>query len=184
MSQFPDFEAEYGPAADCVVPGDEVLRAYAGVLPDELIAHWREAGWCAYGEGLLWVVDPAQFEGVIDEWVDVQGGKPHVFLRTAFAHLYFWHDGAVYSVDVHSGGVSQVTKRIARMFTLVCDAEIKEKMVRASLFREALPRLGPPARDECYAFEPALALGGSGAVETIRRVKMREHLGILAELLR
>lgn len=184
MSQFPDFEAEYGPAQDCVIPDDDVLRAYAGTLPQELLDQWREVGWCSYGGGLLWMVDPKQFAGLIDEWVEVQGGEPLVFLRTAFAHLYFWHDGAVYSVDVQRGGVSQVTKRIARMFSLLCDPEIKEKMVRASLFRQALPLVGPPALDECYAFEPALALGGPGTVDTIRRVKIREHLAILAEILR
>ena len=54
------------------------------------------------------------------------------------------------------------TQIIARMFALLCDPEIEEKMVRASLFCQALPLVGPPARDECYALEPALALGGPG----------------------
>jgi hypothetical protein len=70
------------------------------------------------------------------------------------------------------------------MLFLLCDPEIKEKMVRASLFRQALAPVGPPAQDEYYAFEPALALGGPGTVDTIRRVTIREHLAILAEMLR
>ena len=55
-------------------------------------------------------------------------------------------------------------------------------MLKASLFERARELLGPPERDECYAFEPALALGGPGTLETIRRVQLREHLGILAQL--
>jgi hypothetical protein len=184
MSLFPDFEAEYGPAEDCLTPGDDAYQMFESQLPADLLALWREEGWCAYRKGLIWTVDPRQFEGIIDEWVDSTGpGKPIVFMRTAFAHLYFWHDGFVYSLDVQRGDVSQVTKKIKLMFTLLCDPEIKEKIVRASLFQQALPLVGSPARDECYAFEPALALGGPGTVDTVRRVKIREHLGILAQLL-
>lgn len=183
MSQFEDFKHEYGSPENCVTPGEDVFRTYEGALPKELLAHWREVGWCSYGKGLLWVVDPMQFSDVIDDWVDLGDTKPLVFLRTAFAHLYFWHNGSVYSVDVLRGSLSEVTKGIGIMFTLLCDPEIKEKILRASLFEKALPLLGAPARDECYGFEPALALGGPGTLETIRRVKIREHLGILAQLM-
>jgi integrase/recombinase XerD len=46
----------------------------------------------------------------------------------------------------------------------------------------ALPILGPPQRDECYGFHPAIALGGPGAADTWKRVKLREHLALLAQL--
>ena len=184
MSQFPDFEHSYGPAENCVTPGEDVFRTYDGALPEELLAHWRAVGWCSYGKGLLWVVDPMQLSDVLEDWVDLGGAKPIVFLRTAFAHLYFWHNGSVFSLDVQRGGLSVVTKRIALMFRLLCDPDVQRKILRASLFEEALPLIGAPDLDECYAFEPALALGGPGTLETIRRVKIREHLGILAQLVR
>lgn len=182
MGQFQDFESEYGPPENCETPAEETFRNYEKLLPAELLEKWREVGLCSYGKGLLWLVDPGQFADVIDDWVEVGDSEPLVFLRTAFAHLYFWHNGAVFSLDVHRGSLSEVTRRIERIFTLLCDPEIKEKMVRATLFEKALPLLGPPDRDECYAFEPALALGGPGTIDTLRRVKIREHLGILAQI--
>ena len=182
MAQFQDFENEYGPPENCETASAETLSKYEGVLPPQLIEKWRETGFCSYGKGLLWLVDPAQFADVIEDWIEVSDPKPVVFLRTAFAHLYYWQNGAVFSLDVHHGSLSEVTKRIERIFTLVCDPEIKEKMVRASLFEQALPKLGPLGRDECYAFEPAIALGGPGTVDTLRKLKIREHLGILAQI--
>lgn len=184
MSLFEDFEREYGPAEDCLKPGEEAFRKYEAVLPAALLDKWREVGWCAYGKGLLWLVDPAQLDDVLEDWLDLDGAKPVVFLRTAFAHLYFWHEDYVHSLDVHHGTVSQVTGNIERIFTLLCHPDVKEKMLRASLYEQARATLGPPARDECYAFEPALVLGGPGTVDTIRRVTLREHLGILAQLVR
>ena len=174
----------YGPAADCEQASEQVIREYEGVLPAELLQHWREAGWCSYGKGLLWIVDPGQFEGVLQNWLDFESGRPLVFLRTAFAHLYLWHDGYVYSLDVQRGSLSRVTKDIKRIFALLVDPEIQERILRVNLYQQALARLGPPNRDECYAFEPALALGGTGTVETLRRVQIREHLAILAQVIR
>ena len=183
MGQFQDFDRKYGPAEHAVVPDAAAIERYRGQLPDALLAEWRDVGWCSYGNGLLWLTDPAQLSDIVEDFGELEGaGKPLVFLRTAFAHLYFWHNGAVFSLEVHRGSLSQVTPRIERMFTLLCDKEIAEKILRVSLYQEAVARLGPPARDECYAFEPALALGGPGTADTIRRVAVREHLGILAQL--
>jgi hypothetical protein len=179
---FEDFEKEYPPRESCVMPEAEAIRKYGRVLPPDLIGKWREAGWCSYGNGLLWMVDPQQLNDVLEEFVDLKGDKPVVFLRTAFAHLYFWHGGFVHSLDVHGGSVSQVTEDVAEMFTLLCHPRMKEKILRVSLFEQARQELGDLDRDECYAFEPALALGGPGTVDTIRRVTMREHLAILAQL--
>ncbi len=179
---FEDFEKDYPPRENCVVPAPEAIQKYERLLPADLIGKWREAGWCSYGKGLLWMVDPEQLNDVLDEFVNLKGDKPVVFLRTAFAHLYFWHDGFVYSLDVHGGSVSQVTEVVAEMFTLLCHPRMKEKILRVSLFKHARQKLGDLGRDECYAFEPALALGGAGTPDTIRRVPMREHLAILAQL--
>lgn len=182
MSHFEDFQTTYGLPENCEKPSDETITAYKELLPVELLDLWRETGWCSYHKGLLWVVNPLQFEGIIEDWVDFESSRPLVFLRTAFAHLYLWHEGYVYSLDVQRGSLSQVTKYIREIFTFLCDPELQDKILRMKLHEKALERLGPPDRDECYAFEPALVLGGSGTLDTIRRVKIREHLGLLAQM--
>lgn len=182
MSTFPDFDRLYGPPTSCEQPTDEELRRYEGRLPEALLTLWREVGRCAYGDGLLWFSDPEQFRDIVDDWVDFEPEATHVFLRTAFAHLYLWYDGSAYSLDVQRGGLSQVTDDIELLFVLLGDEEIRERILRAPLFAEVNPRLGPLARDECYAFVPALALGGPGTPETVEKVKIREQLGILAQV--
>jgi len=182
MGPFEDFEAMYGPSAECLAPSEEQLRLYRGSVPDLLIQEWLENGWCAWGDGLLWTVDPAQFADVIEDWVGFDGAPPIVFLRSAFGHLYFWCEGAVYSLEVQRGSLARVSDDISRMFTLLCDSEVRDRILQAPLYARALPLLGRISRDECYAFEPALALGGSGTIDTVRRVRVREHLAILAEI--
>lgn len=182
MKNFEDFQNTYGLPENCEKPSEENINTYEKLLPSELLDYWREVGWCSYGKGLLWLVNPKQFEGIVEDWVDFESGTPIVFLRSSFAHVYLWHEGFVYSLDVQYGDLSQVTKNIQRIFTLLCDEEIQDKILRIELHEQAVSRLGPPARDECYAFEPTLVLGGPGTLDTVRRVKIREHLGLLAQM--
>ncbi len=182
MGQFPEFEKTYGPPRDCERLAEDAIRAYQGELPSQLLDHWRETGWCSYGDGLLWFTNPKDFEGVVEDWLAFESGRALVFLRTAFAHLYLWHEGYAYSLDVQRGEISQVTDNIEVLFLLLCDKDIQEKILRLGLYREVKERLGAPGRDECDAFVPALALGGPGTAESVQRVKLREHLGMLAQI--
>ena len=50
------------------------------------------------------------------------------------------------------------------------------------LFKKALKKLGPLNSDEIYAFEPALSIGRLPKIENLVKVKMIEHLAMLAQL--
>ena len=80
------------------------------------------------------------------------------------------------------GGLSTVTSDLDLFFSLLIDEDIRDRILRVALYDEAKERLGPPERDECYAFVPALALGGAETADSVQRVKIREHLGVLAQL--
>jgi hypothetical protein len=183
MNEFDAFETTYGAPQSCERLDDAAIESYAARLPDEVLDRWRETGVCSHGDGLLWFTDPKQLDDVLEDWLkafELESGA--VFLRTAFAHLYIWASGAVCSIDVQHGGFSRVTDNIDLFFSLLTDEDIRERILRASLYEEVKQRLGPPDRNECYAFVPALALGGPGTAESVQRVQLREHLGILSQL--
>ena len=183
MNGFEPLERTYGPAQDCEQLSDAELESYATRLPTELLDRWRGSGVCSYGGGLLWFTEPKQLDDVLEDWLkafELESGA--VFLRTAFAHLYIWSGGSVCSIDVHNAGFSKVTGDLDLFFSLLTDEDIRKKILRVSLYEEVEKRLGPPGRDECYAFVPALALGGPGTADSVQKVKLREHLAILAEL--
>jgi hypothetical protein len=182
MSNFEDFQSTFGPATDCTKADEASLKVFSSDMPVELVDLWRSEGWCSYGGGLLWTVDPRDFEDILDEWVDLEDGKAHVFLRTAFGHLYLWYDGDAYSLDVQRADLSRVSDDIATVFTVLTDEDVQELMLRRDIFRQVRKRLGPPARDECYAFVPAIPLGGPGTAETVQKVKLQEHLHLLAQI--
>jgi hypothetical protein len=181
MSQFPAFTAKNGPAANCQPAVAETLRKYTKKLPPQMIEFWKESGWCSYANGLIWIVNPEDFADLIEDW-DVPKGSI-VFGRTAFGDLFLWSEKQVQYLFVHQSSVGEMTDDIETfMDMMLCNSSYKGDGLMGKQFQKIVRRLGPPAIDECYAFVPALALGGDGDTNTVERVKLREHLGILAEL--
>ena len=178
MTVFPEFKRVQGPASACRPADPDAIAAYTGRLPEPVLDEWRESGWCAYAGGLLWFVNPAELEDLLGDWLE----EPALFVpfaRTAFADLCLWGPEGVHYLDVQSGDLTDLIDDVE----LFVESSLREgrflkKVVNQPLYRKAESRLGPPAHDECYAFEPAVALGGPGTADTLQRVKLREHLGL------
>lgn len=134
----------------------ERIDAYRGRVPDGLLRFWQDVGWCSFLNGYYWLCDPDDFAPVLDKVLD---GDPEL---RATDYAFFLHDGF--------GGLTgwnPVTKLMA--FDVA----------------SALPSLsvqGSAGLREIYTYVPAFALGGSGDVDTVRRVQAREHLLFLADI--
>jgi hypothetical protein len=182
VSPFKKFTKTYSAGSNCRAAPLEVVEKYADRLPEELLQHWREFGWCAYSDGLIWLSNPDDLIDVLDDWLGSNHGAIP-FCRSAFANIFMWQEGEVKSLATQTGRINAVMSRIDVFFeNVLLDERYLDGMFHTKLFRQALKKMGPLQYDECYAFEPVLALGGSGELDTIRKVKMREYLGILAQL--
>lgn len=183
MPQFMEFKQKHGAAADCRPATDTVLAAYRTKLPHALIAEWEQTGWCAYGKGFIWLVNPDDLKSAVREWLG-KSSKAIPFARSAFGQLFLWDVKGAHMLDPLYGTLAEVVDNIDIVFNYVlCQKQYLNDVLDHKLFVKAHKRLGPLAYDECYGFEPALALGGSGTLETLRKVKLREHLSILSQLI-
>ncbi|HEV7408800.1 MAG TPA: T6SS immunity protein Tdi1 domain-containing protein [Bradyrhizobium sp.] len=182
MTAFAKFEKTYGPGSDCRPAPVAAIDKFGARLPPQLVQHWRESGWCSYGDGLIWTINPDDLIDVLDDWLGPDHGAIP-FCRSPFADVFLWHDGAVKSFAVQFGKLNKIMSNIEPFFDgLLCDKSYVNDMLLRKLFRQALKKLGPLKFDECYGFQPVLALGGSGEIDTVVKVKMREYLGILSQV--
>lgn len=90
-----DFEAfieEFGEADKKLPVAKETIQAWRGKLPDRLLEYWSEEGWGSYGQGRFWLVDPTDYESIVNEWLRnsplEQIDAFHVIARTGFGKLY------------------------------------------------------------------------------------------------
>lgn len=182
MSSFDKFKQKHGPPSQCRKVSAASRAKYAGKLPDELLAEWEQFGWCAYSDGLLWTVNPDDYEDILPDWLDDADGA-YVFLRTAFGGMYYWNGSEASYIDVLFGGVWPLFPTLEmNLDEMLCDDTYLDDVVRRREFEQALPRLKPPAWNECYSFVPAIALGGAIDANNLERAKLREHLAILSQV--
>ncbi|MDU8431152.1 GAD-like domain-containing protein [Pseudomonas syringae pv. actinidifoliorum] len=181
-----------GPVGRQEVPKSSIER-YKGKLPDLLLHYWSEHGWCGYGEGIFWMVNPQEYEGVTASWI--QGTEfenqdtYHLIARSAFGELYFWGEETGASLKITSI-VSRCTTFISSLPKDQMDKRFQNFLLSAeveyndfdNLFQPAKKTLGTLSCDEMYGFVPAIMLGGSDALDNLKKVRSVEHLVFLSQL--
>jgi hypothetical protein len=183
MSDLEHFERIHGLPIQCEKPESSVLARYRSRVPEKLISVWVRHGWCGYNNGLIWVVNPDSMMDLLEDWIEDVVNPPVPIARTAFADLFLWGQDGAHFLNVHFGRITRVSNSLEQFFNeFLCDEKNINGILRFKLFEEVFSRLGTLAATECYAFVPALALGGSASPETVQKVSMREHLGLLAEI--
>jgi hypothetical protein len=160
----------------------EELDFFRGHFPEDLVSFLEEEGYCSYGDGFFHFVNPKDYEKVLSEWKQVPAGHL-VFCRTGMGNLITWNGDQVCILHVYSGYFSDISESMFDFFKFsLGDTQFVEKTLFKKLFDEAKNRLGELEEDECYAFVPALALGGNETAENLHKMKINESMNLLSQL--
>jgi len=182
-STFPDFQEKHGIDNNRRGIPSKVIDFYRERIPNEIIQEWEAVGWGSYGNGLIWLVDPQKFEDLLEDW-GVRDTDSCVLVRTSFGDLFLWKDSSFWRVSVKYGRLMELTEVSEILFEIIfCDDIYLNDALNIKLHNEATKKLGILEEEDCYAFEPAIALGGGGDLESIKVVKLREHLHFLSQLI-
>ncbi|RIX48864.1 MAG: DUF1851 domain-containing protein [Rhodocyclales bacterium GT-UBC] len=199
---FDYFLEKFGEPHDSVPIPESVIDAYRDKLPEQLFVYWRALGACGFHNGLLWMVNPAEYQDLLDMWLD---GTPFesrtdlsVIARTAFGRLYVWGKGKakVLSIDPNVNATFYNSENDAlqleadkEAFKMRCfwgfhdpedldDTDESEK----PLFARALKKLGQIKSDEMYGYQHRLALGGKEELNNLDIVKLEVYHNIAQQM--
>ncbi len=182
MNELNIYHKNHDPPTKCREVPQGTLEFYSEKLPQELLIEWQTFGWCGYGDGLLWTVNPIDYSQVLSEWIK-SPKELYTVLRTAFGCLIYWDGTRFYLLNVINGKVIRFFHTVDLLFNqALCDDEILDGLILRKDFLEARELLGDLSYDECYGFFPAIALGGPGTIESLKKVRIYEHLDILRQL--
>jgi hypothetical protein len=174
------------------VPASSIER-YRGKLPSQLLEYWAEHGWCGYGEGIFWIVNPQEYEGVVASWIEgtklEERDTYHLIARSAFGDLYLWGEKTGFSLKITSCTsrcfvhdfeiTSDEMDRELQNFLLSTEVEYNDF---DDLFKPAKKKLGTLRHDEMYGFVPALMFGGPDTLDHLEKVTAVEHLTLLSQI--
>ena len=181
---FHAFFDEYPNCSHVSQPTEDDVEHYEGRLPTGLIELWSEYGYGVYMDGYLKIVHPAEYTEILSTTYAGYTDKEIPFATTALGDLLVWSDDAVRLINYRYGISSIVSSsKIERLFeSRLLSENYLDKYFGWSNYLPAKERLGAPEYDECYAYEPILALGGFEKIENMSRVKIKEHLNMFAQL--
>ena len=190
---FPRFVEKFGGAIDRrEVPLSSIDR-YQGKLPKLLLEYWADHGWCGYGDGIFWIVNPQEYEGVVASWIEgtklQERDTYHLIARSAFGDLYLFGEKTGFSLKISSvlsryviNNLDFRTEEMDRHlqgFLLTREVDANNY---GDLFKPAKKKLGPLRHDEIYGFVPALMFGGPDTLDHLEKVKAVEHLTLLSQI--
>jgi hypothetical protein len=164
-----------------------------GRVPGYLLDLWESDGWAGYRDGLLWMVDPDEFVPVLAAW-NVPNDPPLIVVaRTAMGQLFLLGsnfrapNGApapkVLVLNPHSASYNTVGLVAEKFLTRsIADEDFLKPAMHEAETKRAAKDVGPISWNEMYGYEPALALGGSGKADTVRRFDLFTHHLLLSQL--
>jgi hypothetical protein len=193
------FLGEFGSGQNSVPVQESFLKAYATRLPSSYLEFVKAQGFASYAGGRLWTVEPDALSPYVQNWCDqfeeLDGSAYLVFARSAFGEAYAVQEtsGKVISVSFVHGQIwapkdlrlppSTPDIGIQSFFgsAFEDDFDLSDESGKL-LFGEGINRLGSLGPNEIFAFEPALALGGSASIANMQKLRMDVHIDILSQL--
>jgi hypothetical protein len=160
-------------------------------VPGYLLDLWESDGWASYRDGLLWFADPRDFEPVVQAWRLPEEAPVIAVARTAFGELYLLGrfienepdaEDSVVAINPHTAEYSYVGPFAEQFLTSSIASDRYLRTLHEDDMRRAAKDVGSLAWDEMYGYEPALALGGSGEPDSVRRLNIFRHHLLLAQL--
>lgn len=183
-------------------PTPEELARYRGVLPDLLLAIWETVGFSAYADGGLWLVNPADYEDILERILEptvlIEQDIYHVIARNAWGELILWGEKGGNNLDITpsmqwvctnptnapeqiAAGKANEAMRWCLCMTQKSFLEAKDEKDKPMLER-AIAKLGKLDEDEMYGFAPFLFMGGKKRLENLQKVNIHTHLNLIADM--
>ncbi len=168
-----------------IIPGEkpsaEFLQRFESRLPEYLISVYREFGFFTTADSFFSLTNPDEFTYLKD--TKLISKDAIIILRTSFRDLFTWENNCCNHFMIEDGIISKIDTSAEIFFesTLLMD-ELLNGVLYWKLHKKAMKRIKLLDSDECLAFVPAFALGGSSATSEIEKVKLREHLLFLSQL--
>lgn len=167
---------------------DIELNQYEGKVPNDLIKLWKEVGFGIFCDGLLRIVPPTDYLGIID---DVYYRDYNIslipFLVTAFGDVFVYIknkqiDDHIVFFNMRYGTFQIFTKDLSFLFNiLIVNKSSLRLNFKLDSFQQIKKALGMPGYDECFAYVPALVLGGKDDIKNIQIMKTLPYINIITQ---
>lgn len=160
----------------------DLVEKYKKIVPDEIIDIWIEKGMGSFFDGYLKVINPDDYKDLIKNTY-FRGEKAIPLFITAFGDIITWEKGEYVSIVNYKNGTFNIMiKGMKNFIRCLGEDYFINKFFDVPMYNQAVQKQGKLAYDECFGYVPLLGLGGSKKAENLRKVKIREHIELITQL--
>lgn len=160
----------------------KICDKYEKILPGELIAVWKKYGMGSFFYGYLKMINPEEYqELVIDTYF--RGGVAIPIFVTAFGDIICWEESKYIRMIKYKNGIFKGMASGFDFFWEDLESGLYNKeYFELSRYYEAVKSLGKIEYEECFGYVPLLGLGGSEKIQNLQKVKIREHIELISQM--
>lgn len=160
----------------------DTLQKYRTKVPGELIKIWEDYGLAGLLEGYLKVINPEDYQELLHETY-FRGNVSIPVMVTAFGDLITLEEGQyIGMVKYNNGTFVMLAKSFKHFVQNLEDDYFAEKYFQIPQYKKAVDKLGELGKHECFGYVPLLGLGGSEKIENLTKVKIREYIEVIAQM--
>ncbi|WP_086481910.1 GAD-like domain-containing protein [Oceanospirillum sanctuarii] len=177
----------------------EILARYRDHLPASLLELWQTHGFGFYGDGLIQLINPEQYQDNLWGWLmyDEEDMDRLPIALSAFGDILYFRNLTgedegldeeedevdVAFIDPHTSQSDSLVWSLEEFFNdFCCDEEVIEEFFCRSRLLKTRKLKGVLAADEIYYPVPALRLGGNGEPENSDKGDASVQLDLLLQM--
>lgn len=160
----------------------EIIDRYQEKLPQELIEAWKQYGVGTILEGYIKLINPENFRDIVDE--SYYRSKDCIpIMVTGFGDIITWERSKyVGIVKYRKGKVNIISSGFKYFFQNLLEDCFLDEDLEWNPYNKAIEIYGELNYDECFGYVPLLGLGGTEKVVNLKKVKIREHIELITQL--
>ena len=159
-----------------------ICGKYRNVLPAELIEIWENYGFGELFDGYLKLINPEEYqELIVDTYF--RGDVSIPIFATAFGDIITFEESQYIGIIKYkNGSFGMLANGFNRFMSNMSDDYFLKKYFEISNYIKAKEKLGELEHYECFGYVPLLGLGGSETIHNLKKVKIREHIELISQL--
>lgn len=169
------FLKTYNPGNNLIKPEQRFIEEAKKIVPKVIIDLWINYGFGEYGDGIIKIVNPEEYMGVLYDWLGKKDFTRIPLIVDAFGDIFYYrylgngiNDISV--VDVHYGNIQVCTYSYQDFFNkFMIDTKINDVYLRSKLYNEAINKCGRLSTNEAYFFKPAIKVAGYEHIDFIEK---------------
>ncbi|MDE6658218.1 MAG: DUF1851 domain-containing protein [Oscillospiraceae bacterium] len=160
-----------------------LISRYEKILPEGILSLWKEKGFGTFYGGYLKTINPDEYKSLIESSYFMGDVSIPIF-ATAFGDILTWEENRYVGILKYRFGENDIISDGFKYFyDIISDNECASDYFTIDKYNMAIKKYGELEYNECFGYVPLLALGGQDSINNLKKVKMREHINLMIELI-